>query len=353
MQVMQNAIARYEMLLACNRSSILLPEDGLNYGLSRISSASVRYALVLCLAFVLLVGLTGNVLMVLVLADSLRGSPNDVTVITSLLMLNISAFDMIFLLYDVPVMLLVFVFDDWQLGEAVCISSQSISTWAMCCGFYSMVVTSVLRYLAVVHPTYSFSCTQCQRVMLLSFTWILGFIISIPNWMHQKVASIRGQPHCAFCMTQSQTLLYFALFFGVAFLPALFLMIVCYWEIIRFLWCRRERASHAKSYLQKNRQVTTKILTIVIIFVVMWIPYWLMTFLLANDSLPLNPVVFIISNLAVLLAYSNCCVSPLIFFGFSDQTRLQMKKLFRGHHRASLDQSTTYRIEIAVPATNE
>ncbi|XP_066480734.1 galanin receptor type 1-like [Tiliqua scincoides] len=347
-------MARSETFLACNCSSILLPEDGTLYGLSRVSSVSIRYSLAVCLSFVLLMGLAGNFLMFLVLADSLRGSPSDISVITSLLMLNVSVFDMVFLFYDVSVMLFAFISEDWQLGETVCISSQSISTWAMCCGFYSMVATSVLRYLVVVHPTHSFSCTPCLRLLLLSCTWILGFVISIPNWMHQKLVTFGGHQHCVFCMTQPQILLYFAVFFGVAFLPFLLLMVGCYWEIIWFLWCRGDRAIHAESFLQKNRQVTSKILTIVVIFVVMWIPYWVMTFLLANHSLPPNPVVFVILNLAVLLAYSNCCVSPLIFFGFSDRTRLQLKKIFRlKFHRNDVGRSQTCRIEIAVRATSE
>ncbi|XP_006260122.2 galanin receptor 2a [Alligator mississippiensis] len=341
---------RHSALLACNHTITSLPKDGIHYGLSGVSCLSVRYLLALCLGLVVLVGLTGNLLMILVLADSFRGSKSNIAAITSTLMINISVFDMIFLLYDVPVMLLTFLFEDWRLGATICISSQSLSTWAMCSGFYTMVATSVLRYLAVVHPARS-SSTCCHRLLLLSLTWILGFVVSIPSWMHQQVISLESRFYCVLCMTELQTVLYFALFAGVAFLPAMLLMVLCYWEIVRFLWCRRGGVIRAENCHRKSRQVTAKIITIVMVFVVMWMPYWVVTFLLVNRSLPQNPVVYVVSSLSILLAYSNCCVSPLIFFGFSDQTRLQLKNLFRGHYRANAGRSHAYRAEIAVCTT--
>ncbi|KAJ1139229.1 hypothetical protein NDU88_005604 [Pleurodeles waltl] len=337
-------------MITCISSASSLPADASVYGLDVSSSMEIRYFVAVGLGITLVIGIIGNLLMVLVLAKSLQSSNNPVSTMTCTFMVNVTVSDLLFLLYNVPVMLLSFIFEDWVMGPFVCVSSQSMSMLTMFCSFYSMVATSVLRYVAVVHPTHDLSYSRSQRFGLVTLMWILGFLVSLPSWLHQGVAEVGYSTYCIFCMTEFQTFLYFVLFGGVAFLPAVVVMAICYWEIIRFLWGWHISGAHADlGRHRKNRKVTATILTIVTAFIVMWMPYWAVTFLMANHSLSPKPLVYVVSSLATLMAYSNCCISPLIYFAFSEQFRLELSKLFRRRQRGKLPKQI-YQIHIALRA---
>ncbi|XP_069488828.1 galanin receptor 2a-like [Ambystoma mexicanum] len=337
-------------LLTCVNSGNSVPASASLYGLSVASAQEIRYGVAVGLSITLLVGVIGNLLMGLVLADNLRTSRSPISMLTCTFMVNVTVSDLLFLIYNVPVMLLSFVFEDWAMGLSVCVSSQSMSMWTMFCSFYSMVATSVLRYVAVVHPMCNLTFSRRQRLGLVTLMWALSFLVSIPSWLHQEVAGVGHGTFCIFCMTELQTFLYFVLFGGVAFLPAVLIMAACYWEIIRFLWGWHASVRHTDHGRQhKNRKVTTTILAIVTAFIVMWAPYWVVTFLMTNRSLPQKPLVFVVSSLATLLAYSNCCISPIIYFALSEQFRLGLRKLFKRQPRRTLT-SEIYHLNSALYA---
>nr|XP_006132222.1 somatostatin receptor type 4-like [Pelodiscus sinensis] len=276
----------------------------------------------------LLVGLVGNLLMLLVLTEGFQSSSSShISTLSSTLMVNITASDLLFLLYNVTVLLLTFLQEDWQLGVACCVSSQSLSMWTMFCSFYSMVATSILRYVAVVHPSCSFSTSKGQRLLLCMSTWLLGFCVSIPNWMHQRVMKAGEAHHCVLLMTPEQTFLYFILVGGVAFLPFVLLLLLCYARIVQVLWCRHSHMAPSAGSAQLNQKATVMILTVVTVFVLMWIPGCVVIYLSATHRLSQTPAAFVASSVATVLAYSNCSVSPLICFSLSDQFQGSLKKL--------------------------
>ncbi|XP_030077543.1 galanin receptor type 2-like [Microcaecilia unicolor] len=346
------SVAMNETLLTCNNSASTLPVPTAHHSLNSSLVIQIQYSIALCLGLVFLLGVTGNIFMLLVLIDNLKNtSSSPISTMTSTFMANVTISDMIFLLYNVPVMLLSFIFKEWELGSAVCISSQGMSMWTMFCSFYTMVATSMLRYLAVVHPQWNLSSSKRQRFALVTLMWLLSFLVSIPNWLNQEVVDIEGATYCVFCMTKAQTFLYFLLFGSIALLPAILLMVGCYWEIIRSLWFHHEKMLHVDSRIHKNRKVTFNITVIVVAFVVMWIPYWVLTCLSAFHRLPQRLIVFVISSLSTLLAYANCCVSPLLYFVLSDKFRFGLWKLFRGQQR-NIQPRQMYWIETAVQAIN-
>ncbi|XP_030077545.1 allatostatin-A receptor-like [Microcaecilia unicolor] len=321
------------ILLALNSSINSSFHHSQSFSFPGLSVMQVQYIFAFFFGVILVVGIVGNVLILLVLIDSLLSSTSSssshISIMTGTLMINLTISDMTFLLYNVPVMLFSFVFEDWVMGSAVCISSQSMSMWTMFCSFYTMVATSILRYMAVVHPTWSFSTSKTQRLLVCLLTWLMGFTISIPNWMHQKVIQIDEADHCMLLMTEHETFWYFVLFGGVAFLPFVLLLLVCYFRIIQSIWCGRIKVVHSSGNLQLNKKATVMILTVLIVFIIMWIPCSVIIFLSASHSLPHTATAFIASNLSSVLAYSNCSVSPLICFSLSDQFQAGLKKLFK------------------------
>ncbi|XP_034979411.1 galanin receptor 2a-like [Zootoca vivipara] len=294
-----------------------------------LTVTQLRYIFASFCGLILLVGFVGNLFMLLVLIEGFRSSrsTNSISAMTNALMVNITISDLIFLLYNVTVLLLTFLYEDWEMGSAVCVSSQSFSMWTMFCSFYSMVVTSILRYLAVIHPTCSFPANSLQRFLLCMIMWFMGFAVSVPNWMHQGVVVLEDARYCTLLMTPRQTYLYFVLFGGVAFFPFVLLLVLCYSRIVHSLWFRKMVVVHSSSSIRLNRKATVMILTVLAVFILMWIPCSVVIYLSATHSLPQTPAGFVASGLSSILAYSNCSVSPLICFSLSDQFQASLKKL--------------------------
>ncbi|XP_061486608.1 galanin receptor 2a-like [Rhineura floridana] len=316
-----------EFFLASNKTSNA-SSHRTDYSFGGLTLIQLRCIFASFCGLILLVGFAGNLFMLLVLIEGFQSSSsNSISAVTSTLMVNITISDLIFLLYSVTVLLFTFLHEDWEMGAAVCVSSQSFSMWTMFCSFYSMVVTSILQYLAVVHPTRSFSTNMLQRLLLCMLMWLKGFTVSIPNWMHQRVIVLEDARYCMLLMTSKQTYLYFVLFGGIAFFPFVLLLFLCYSRIVHSLWFRKLVVVQSSTSIRVNKKAIVMTLTVLAVFLLMWIPCSVVIYLSAIHSLPQTPAGFVASGLSTILAYSNCSVSPLICFSLSDQFQAGLKKL--------------------------
>lgn len=321
---------RQVFLLASNSTIINTSSHRTEYSFGGLTVLHLRHIFASFCGLTLVIGFAGNLLMLLVLIEGFQSSSSSsssISMMTNTLMVNITISDFIFLLYNVTVLLFTFVYEDWSMGTAVCVSSQGFSMWTMFCSFYSMVAASILRYMAVVHPTYSFSTNRLQRFLLCMLMWFMGFMVSVPNWMHQGVIVIEDARYCILLMTPKQTYLYFVLFGGIAFFPFVLLLTLCYGRIAWSLWCRKMVVVHSSVSIRLNKKATIMVLTVLAIFMLMWIPCSVVTYLSASHSLPQTSAAFVASSIFTMLAYSNCSVSPLICFALSDQFQTALKKL--------------------------
>ncbi|XP_038235437.1 galanin receptor 2a-like [Dermochelys coriacea] len=279
---------------------------------------------------IFLLGMPGNVLLLLVLIpDFMRTGANHLSRLTGPLQVNIALLDLLFFLYNVPVMFGNVLFEGWHLGYMVCVTYNSLSLFIIFADFYSLLAVSLLRYMAVIHPTRTLAVSQRLIAWACMFIWALSFLFSIPLWIHYTTVEMEGETYCMNQMPKQQLSLYFRLLGGMAFLPPMLVMILCYSSIIFTLWIRRGLAVHTASSLQVNRRATVMALVTVVTFVVMWVPYWLVVFLMKDDEWLTTGPTYLASNLTTLLAYANFCINPIICFSLSSQGQAGLRKLVR------------------------
>uniref|UniRef100_A0A8C8SDS9 G-protein coupled receptors family 1 profile domain-containing protein n=1 Tax=Pelusios castaneus TaxID=367368 RepID=A0A8C8SDS9_9SAUR len=304
---------------------------------------------------IFLLGMPGNVLLLLVLIpDLMRSGASHVFRLTGPLMVNIALLDLLFFLYNVPIMFGNVLFRGWPLGYAMCLTYNSLSLLITFADFYSLLAISLLRYVAVIHPTRTRAASQRQIAWACAFIWLLAFLISIPLWLHYTTVEVAGETYCVNQMPKKELTLYFRLLGGVAFLPPLLLMILCYSRIICALWVRRMLAIHTASSLQVNWRATVMALVTMVTFVVMWVPYWLVVFLTKDDELLTTGPMYLASNLTTLLAYANRCVNPIICFSLSSQCQAGLRKLLGRmgwcHKRSGSLPTAHCSLPVALPA---
>uniref|UniRef100_H3AS94 G-protein coupled receptors family 1 profile domain-containing protein n=2 Tax=Latimeria chalumnae TaxID=7897 RepID=H3AS94_LATCH len=323
---MLNIVFEQHRMDLTNSSEFSKPEDGTAYGLSDSLEMKIRYVFAAFCGFILIIGVPGHICVFLTLVDSTRSKPSQVTLMTNFLLMNVTVNDLIFLLFNVTILGVAFISRDWRLGAGLCTANQSISNWTMFSSFYSMVTISVVRYIAVVHPTRSLFLRKNQVYPACMLMCMMGFMVSIPNWMYQREVTMDGLKYCIALMTVKQTWLYFVLLGGVGFFPAMFLMFICYSNLIYALWCGRSEVAHTSGHVHMSMRVTVTVLTVLLVFILMWLPYWIMIYISTNGSLPKKPITYIITQISVIFAYSNCAVSPVIYFTLQGGLKKLLKK---------------------------
>ncbi|XP_060088992.1 urotensin-2 receptor-like [Heteronotia binoei] len=275
-------------------------------------------------------GMSGNVLLLLVLILSLRRkSGSHIARLMEPLLINIASLDLIFFLYNFPVMLGNIMFKDWHLGYLFCVTHHSLSLWITFADFYSMLAVSLLRYTAVIHPVHMVLISPRQISLACIFIWLVCLLFSIPVWLHYGIIEVEREIFCVSHMASTDLNLYLQLLGGVGFLPALLIMIFCYSRIISTLRVRRILSIHTAASLHANWRATMMALVTMVALVVMSLPYWLMVFFARNDQVLTTAPMYLAYHLTSFLAFANHCINPVICFCLSFQFQARLRNLFR------------------------
>ncbi|XP_044531225.1 allatostatin-A receptor-like [Gracilinanus agilis] len=310
---------------------------------SSLSEAQLRPIFATLCGLILLVGLLANGLMLIVLGrgSGSRGqAPGPLLALTNSLMVNITLSDLVFLAYVVPVLLLTFLRRDWWLGLAVCTTSQSFNMGTMFCTFYSMVATAFLRYIAVVFPSVVFPAGRAAQLMLCLAMWLMGFSVSLPNWLYQKVVEEGKEEEeaaalgtgselvhsCLMLLGPAQTSCYFTLLGALAFLPFAGMLMLSFMHLGWLLW--GAEWPQVPPDVQQHREATGLILVVLVVFVLMWGPCSVLGYVAAVGALPDTFPIFVAISLCTILAYSNCAVSPILCFCLSRPFQAGLREIF-------------------------
>ncbi|XP_053248834.1 galanin receptor type 3-like [Podarcis raffonei] len=277
-----------------------------------------------------LLGMPGNGLLLWILFRGLqRKSGSHISRLTEPLFLNIVILDLLFLLYNAPVMFGNILFRDWRLGRLLCVTTHSFSMWVSFAAFYSMLAIALLRYTAILHPMRVMPISQKQIAIACGLIWVTCLIFSTPLWINYEIIHVEGQMYCVNQMARKEVNLYLQLLGGVGFLPPTLLMVFCYLRIICTLKVRRGLSMHTASSLQVNWRASVMALVTMVTLVVMWLPYWLVIFFIKYDQLLTTAPMYLAYHLTSLLAFANRCINPMICFCLSFQFQARLRNLFR------------------------
>lgn len=116
-----------------------------------------------------MVGFIGNALVVVVVAanQQMRNT-------TNLLIINLALADLLFIVFCVPFTASDYALPFWPFGDAWCKIVQYLVIVTAYASVYTLVLMSLDRYLAVVHPITSMSIrTEANTYWAIAVTWVL------------------------------------------------------------------------------------------------------------------------------------------------------------------------------------
>lgn len=266
-------------------------------------------AIPLFFSAVIILSLTGNILVLAILALY-----ENLKTLNNILILNLAISDLLFTA-GLPFWAIYHVWG-WILADVLC----NIVNFIFYTGFYSSVLLLTLitlhRYIALVHPLSSKQVVRKTGVAASITLWLVSIGAAMPSTLFSTVTPIphnNGETYA--CQYRNQTWNNVGTFQqNLVFFAAFAVMSFCYVRIVRKI--RRTR-----SY--RKYRALKLIFCIVALFFLGWIPYNVVFILKRLSDQMIEPFRDCDESNAIdyaffvcrLIAYSHCCLNP-VFYAF-------------------------------------
>ncbi|XP_033323956.1 allatostatin A receptor 1 [Megalopta genalis] len=320
-------IALENAMINVTSTSDPVQNDTNDYGFDRQQVQRIVEVVVpLFFGMIGILGFVGNCLVVTVVAANpgMRST-------TNILIINLAVADLLFVIFCIPFTATDFVLPFWPFGNIWCKIVQYLIIVTAFASVYTLVLMSLDRYLAVVHPVTSRSWrTENHAILAICIAWAMIFAISTPALVihgeFQDMDGASSSENLTACRILPQ---YDWPFFQTSFFLTSYLlplMLICYFYICMLvrLW-RRSRVS-AESR-RGRRRVTRLVLVVVGVFAVCWCPIQVILVTKSLNVYPLTPATIMVQIGSHILAYMNSCINPFLYAFLSDSFRKAFRKI--------------------------
>ena len=251
------------------------------------------------------VGLFGNLLVIytIVRKDQMHTSLN-------VLLVNLAASDLLFLLICVPFTAYHYSSPTWSLGEILCNISPYPFFVAFYVTMYTLVFISAWRYVTVSrHPRPIRARNPRTAIIASILIWITAAAVNIPTLFMFRVAKVTKkcwEPY-EFCGETNKVLsnAVYMTFLVAGYIGPLLVMSGLYLALICYV------KSHAK--IERTHHVTRLILLVVLAFFFCWLPLQVHMTMAYFSEIPDSKPYHIYRLVCHCLAFTNSCMNPFIY----------------------------------------
>lgn len=289
----------------------------------------------LLFGLIVVVGLFGNALVVLVVAvnQQMRST-------TNLLIINLAIADLLFIVFCVPFTATDYVLPFWPFGEIWCKIVQYLIVVTAYASVYTLVLMSLDRFLAVVHPITSMSIrTERNAITAIAVTWVVILIASVPVYLsHGEVTYTYSSAEHTACVFLEADFVnrpdgynkpaFQIIFFATSYVTPLALICGLYLWLLLRLWRGAAPGGHVSAESRRGKKrVTRMVIVVVAIFAICWFPIQLILVLKSVDRYEITNTSVMVQIVSHVLAYMNSCVNPILYAFLSDHFRKAFRKV--------------------------
>ncbi|XP_062998522.1 gonadotropin-releasing hormone II receptor-like [Elgaria multicarinata webbii] len=222
----------------------------------------------------------------------------------------------------------------WYAGDALCKFLNFLKLFAMYSAALVLVVISLDRHAAILHP-FSFANSSHRNRVMLCVAWILSVLLASPQLFLFHLYTIPGVNFTQ-CVTHGsfrehwQETTYNMFTFTTLYITPLCVMIVCYvrilFEISKQLKINKGLARGKDEHISKARMKTLKMtVAIVASFIICWTPYYLLGLWYWFQPDMIHRMPEYVSHFLFLFGLLHTCTDPIIYGLYTPSFREDMK----------------------------
>ncbi|NXN92989.1 CCR5 protein, partial [Rhinopomastus cyanomelas] len=275
-------------------------------------------------SLVVIFGLTGNLLVVLILVKYKR-----LKSMTDIYLLNLAISDLLFI-FSLPFWAYYAVYD-WIFGEALCRILSGVYLLGFYSGIFFIILLTLDRYLAIVHAVFALKArTVTYGILTSSVTWAVAVFASVPGIVFHKTQRENSRHTCSAHYPSEQRIVwkqFLTLKMNILGLVIPMLIMICsYTQIIKtLLQCRNE----------KKHKAVRLIFIIMIVYFCFWAPYNICMLLrdfpatfsvtTCESSGQLHKAIQVTETISMI----HCCINPVIYAFAGEKFRKYLRRFFQ------------------------
>ncbi|NXG70741.1 CCR2 protein, partial [Baryphthengus martii] len=282
-------------------------------------------------SLVVIFGLTGNLLVVLILVKYKR-----LKSMTDIYLLNLAISDLLFV-FSLPFWAY-YAAQHWIFGDALCRILSGIYLLGFYSGIFFIILLTLDRYLAIVHAVFALRArTVTYGILTTAVTWVVAILASVPGVVFHKTQKENARYTCSAHYpydTQINWKYSFILKMNIlGLIVPMIIMIFSYSQIIKtLLRCRNE----------KKQKAVRLIFVIMIFYFIFWTPFHVTSFLhtfqnsLFLTSCEIEGRLEKAIQVTETISMVHCCINPVIYAFVGEKFRKYLYSFFRKHVAARL-----------------
>ncbi|XP_065521625.1 C-C chemokine receptor type 5-like [Lathamus discolor] len=282
-------------------------------------------------SLVVIFGLTGNLLVVLILVKYKR-----LRSMTDIYLLNLAISDLLFV-FSLPFWAY-YVLHDWIFGEALCRILSGVYLLGFYSGIFFIILLTLDRYLAIVHAVFALKARTVTYGILTSVvTWAVALFASVPGMVFHTTQKENGHytcsPHYPSDTAVNWKYSYTLKMNILGLIVPMVIMIFSYSQILKtLLRCKNE----------KKQKAVRLIFVIMIFYFIFWTPFHISSFLYTFQYVLFVPTCKTEGQLhkaiqvTETLSMIHCCINPVIYAFVGEKFRKYLRVFFRKHVAAHL-----------------
>ncbi|XP_046660677.1 allatostatin-A receptor-like [Homalodisca vitripennis] len=310
----------------------------------RVMEQIVSIVVPVLFGIIIILGLFGNALVVIVVSAN-----QQMRSTTNLLIINLAVADLCFIVFCVPFTATDYILPFWPFGDTWCKMVQYLIVVTAYASVYTLVLMSLDRFLAVVHPIASMSVrTERNAIMAIGITWIVILLTSIPVFLsHGEVTYYYSSTEHTACVFLERDPVnrpdgfnkpaFQVTFFATSYVIPLALICGLYLCMLMRLWRGVAPGGHCSAESRRGKKrVTRMVVVVVAIFAICWCPIQVILVLKSVDRYEITNTSVMVQIVSHVLAYMNSCVNPILYAFLSENFRKAFRKVIycgpdRGH----------------------
>ncbi|XP_039084171.1 C-C chemokine receptor type 3-like isoform X1 [Hyaena hyaena] len=281
---------------------------------------------------VFVVGLLGNVMVVVILTKYKR-----LRIMTNIFLLNLAISDLLFL-FTLLFWIHYSRWNEWVFGPFMCKLLSGLYYMGLYGEIFFIILLTIDRYLAIVHAVFALRTRTVSFGIIMSiFTWVLAGVAALPEFVFHHSLNEGEQYICLPLYPRGQEdswKRFHALSMNILGLALpLLIMVICYSGIIRTLL----RCPNKTKY-----KAIRLIFVIMVVFFMFWTPFNLVLLLSAFQAIffefscEQSKRLDVAMQVTEVIAYTHCCVNPIIYAFVGERFREHLGHFFRRHVATNL-----------------